>query len=344
MKKRITLKDIADECGYSVNTVSRALRNDNKIPAETISKIQAAAKDLGYVQNLAAASLRAESSHIIAIVVEDIVTPHYTELISQITLKLRNHNYHVIIFSPQFEDEYDNSVIQLAISHNIDGMLFFPYMANHDIIKPIIQNNIPLVLVDREIQNISVDVARSDDYSGGYKAGKELARLGHRKILYVAGPLHNGSQPLRQSGFMKALEEENIDLDQVKIIHYKHIINAIRRNTLDTIFLPADYTAIFFFNDQIAYSVMTFLQEKGYKIPQDISLIGFDHLRQTIPYLPPLTSVANKSGVSLADIAIELLLGRIKNYNQPPRIRILPVSLYSEGTTSQAREISFEQT
>lgn len=336
MGGRITLKNIADICQVSVNTVSRALRGDTRLSSETISRVQKTARDLGYIQNIGASALRSERSNAIAVVMEDIQNPHYTELLVQLAVILRSHNYHLIIFTPQFEDEYGIDIINLAISHSIDGMLFFPYMANEDVIQPVLKNRIPMVLIDREIQNVTNDVVRLDDYTGGYLAGKKLTELGHKKFLYLAGPLNNGSQPLRQSGFYKALQEAGVNLDDVRVIHSKDILRAIQNQTVMDLILPVNYTAVFSFNDQIAYSVMLALQQNGYRIPQDISFIGFDHLRQSIPYLPALSSISYQSKESMAQKTVDMLLSRIKNYSQPPRVCVLPVALYGEETIGPA--------
>ena len=104
--KRITLKDIADQCGYSVNTVSRALRNDSKLSEATISRIHQIADDLGYMKNVVASSLRSGHTTLIAVIVDDIQNPHYSDIISQITVKLRKYGYHTLILGSYIEKNY----------------------------------------------------------------------------------------------------------------------------------------------------------------------------------------------------------------------------------------------
>lgn len=335
-KRRVTLKTIADECGYSINTVSRALRNDTRLPAETISKIQNAANELGYIRNSLASSLRSGKSNIIAVIVEEIQNQHYAVLISQLDLRLREYGYHVMILCAQFEKDANTNVLDVAISHFVDGILFFPYTVSRHIAEVINKSNIPLVLIDREITGVPTDIVRCDDFQGGYLAGKEFLKLGHRRFLYLAGPLNNGAQPKRQGGFLRALEEEGLTTKDMRIISSVDMLRCIRENTVKDFIFPVDYTAIFSFNDQMAYYVSNCLREEGYRIPEDVSIIGFDYIRQSIPYLMPLSSISCQKGESVAEKAVQLLLSRIADPSLPPRTEILPITIYDEGTVAAA--------
>ena len=128
--KRITLKDIADQCGYSVNTVSRALRNDSKLSEATISRIHQIADDLGYMKNVVASSLRSGHTTLIAVIVDDIQNPHYSDIISQITVKLRKYGYHTLILGSYIEKNYADYSLSLALSYNVSGIVFFPRKYN----------------------------------------------------------------------------------------------------------------------------------------------------------------------------------------------------------------------
>lgn len=339
--KRVTLKNIADECGYSVNTVSRALRNDTRLPAETIAKIQTAAHDLGYVRNNLASSLRSGKTHTIAVIADEILNPYYSSIISQLDLRLKEAGYNLltlcsqVLEDPGTEEENERigrEMINVAVSHAVDGVLCFPYASDSRMATPVIQNHIPLVLIGRELSGLQTDVVRCDDYAGGYLAGKELFRLGHRKFLYIAGPMRNTSQYNREKGFTDALAQSGIPLENIRIVPFYDIRHSIKQNNIMDLLQPIDYTAIFSFNDHMAYPVISCLRAGNYRIPEDISVIGFDHIRYDVPYALPLTSISHQSGYNIADSIVELLLSRIENPDLPPRAKILPVTLYDEGT------------
>ena len=334
-KSRVTLKDIALRCGYSVNTVSRALRGDTRLPKATLEKIQAAADEAGYVRNNLASSLRSGKTNIIAIMIEEVQNQHYSYLVNQLGLLLNEHGYYVMILSNAMEDVSEEQLAAFAISNAVDGVLFFPRSGSRKSADLLQNNHIPMVLVDREIDKFDADVVRLDDYQGGFLAGIQLARASHQKLCYLAGPPSNGSQKLRQEGFLDALAESGITRKEIRIVSHTDIMGAIRYNALGNLLLPLDYTAVFSFNDEIAYYVMTFFRESGIRVPEDISLIGFDNIRLRFPYLLPLSTIAEDSGYSMAQIAVRLLLERIQNPDLPVRKEILPVRYYEGGTVKR---------
>lgn len=337
--KRVTLKNIADRCGYSVNTVSRALRNDTSLSRETLEKIHTIANEMGYVRNVLASTLRSGKSNIIAIIVEEIQNQHYTALISQMDTLLREKGYTVMIISATINDSINNDyILDKILSLSVDGILLFPYTNSSHLAKHLKQNHIPFVLVDREIDGVTADTVRCDDYAGGYLAGEEFCRLGHRQFAYICGPLNNSAQPMRQSGFLDALRDHNIPEKNIRIIHSDKLLDEILNNqvqpsTFPEIMFPVNYSALFTFNDQIAYYAINVLKQQNYKIPRDISVIGFDYMRKDIPYLMPLTSISYPKGCSIAQTAVEYLLSRIENPQLESRLTVFPIMFYEQGIT-----------
>lgn len=341
--KRITLKDISEQCGYSVNTVSRALRNDPKLPEATITKIQQIADELGYVKNVVASSMRSDRTNLVAVIVDDIQNPHYSDIISQISAKLRKYDYHTLILGSHMENNYADYSLSLALSYNVSGIVFFPRRYSKNIITLISQNNIPLVLIDREMPECQTSFVRCDDYQGGCLAGKHLLELGHRHFLYLPGPKYNLSQPRRYAGIIDALTEANVPASNVREIDYHLVFGEVVDSTssykpYEKLFFPVDYTAVIGFNDLQSYSAMNILQEHGYRIPEDISLISFDHLTKTHSYLPPLTSIADNTDRSIADTAVSMLLDKIKNPAGDCVGAVLPVTVFDGHTTGPVNE------
>ena len=232
-------------------------------------------------------------------------------------------------------------MINVAISNSVDGILFFPYTTNAAPTRLIRKHNIPFVLVDREISNIQADIVCCNDYAGGYLAGQELCRLGHRRFLYVPGPEKNGSQIQRDRGFRAALAEHGFGADCIRTITSveKLPISADCSEILKLL-SPIDYTGIFVFHDQAAYVILNTLRSAGYRVPEDISVIGFDHLRQGLPYLPPLSSIACSSSMDIAHAAVHALQMRIKNPAIPFQRIILDVAFYSDGTAGPVPHIA----
>ena len=338
-KSRVTLKDIAQECGYSVNTVSRALRGDSRLPEETIRRIRESAYTIGYIRNNLASSLRSGKSNVIAIIIEDLQNQHYSYLLDMLSLYLSRNGYRVMILTSRNDldpnaraDDGLSASVDYAIAHAVDGVLFFPNRDSFASAKTLQKNNIPLVLIDREIDGVESDIVRLDDYEGGRIAARQLLEQGHRRLVYMAGPLENGSQYLREKGFFDVLKEQGISKDQVLILPHRVVMQSIEEHALDELLFPVEYTGVFAFNDQIAYYVLNCLRDNEINVPEDVSVIGFDNIRARYPYMMPLSSIGDEEETDMPGEAVRLLLERIEDPVRPVRSIILPVRYYDGGT------------
>ena len=334
---KVTLKTVALHCGYSVNTVSRALRDDSGLPLRTREYIQKAAGELGYIRNSLASSLRSGKTQEIAIIVDEIQNPYYSTLITSIDSILRDKGYIVIILCYHNDINLVRQMVSIAISRSVDGVFFFPRNESQDLAEMIRKNSIPLVLLSREIPDFTADVVRFDDFGGGALVAKRFLELGHRRFLYIAGPNTNRSQSLRQSGFLSALREAGIPETNIRIIQSEDMLASISSRNIEALLSPIDYTAMFSFNDEMAYYVVNQLRAKNFQIPQRLSICGFDCIRQAMPYLPPLSSITGDPEYHMAKIAVSFLLNRIEHPDIPVQSSVIPVLLTdADATISQA--------
>ena len=330
---RITLKDIARACGYTANTVSRAMRNDPRLPAATREKIQAEAEKLGYIPNTLASSLRSGRRNTVAIIINDVRNLHFCRLLSKLDPQLRNADYNVMILCMKSDGELGMQMIQAAISQSMDGIIYFPNLEDREKIDYIHRHGMPLVLMDRYAEGVKADSVRSDDEQGGYLAMEHLLSLGHRRILYLSGPDYSSSQWDRLKGCRRALEERNMDPETLKVIPGNR--NLADESIEDCLF-PADYTAIISFRDEIAYFALQALKKRKIDVPGEISLVSFDHLRGDFSYLPAVSSVYTAEN-NTAEHAVSLLMSRIRTPSAPERELILPVRFFDEGSTAPPR-------
>ena len=334
---RITLKDIAEACHYTVNTVSRALRDDPRLPEATRERIRRTAVEMGYIRNSLASTLRSGKSGNVAVIVNDIHNLHFCTMLSRIDVELRRGGYNMMILCMQLNEELGEQMIHSAISQSVDGILYFPYLNSPSHIEYMEKNNVPFVLLDRRIQGKVTDNARCDDVRGGEMAGEHLARLGHRKYLFLSGVDQSSSQIDRLDGFLRSMRACGIPESGVRIVPGDTVEEALAEGRIGDLLFPMDYTAIISFRDEVSYPVMLALEEHGVAIPGDVSIVSFDHLRGEIPYLPKLTSIYADND-SVAAQGVRLLLNRIRDRDLPPQITVLPVRLYDEGTTAPPRE------
>ena len=288
---RITLKDIAIACGYSANTVSRALRDDRRLSDATRSLIRETADRMGYIPNTMASSLRSGRSRMIAVIVNDLHNQHYCDLINRMDRELRAQGYTLMILCMQLEDELAEKLIHTAISLSVDGILYFPSFGQRHYIEYMTANRMPFVLLDRRVSELDADTVRCDDELGGYLAGQHLARLGHRHFLFLSGVDLSSSQIDRLNGFRRAMRENEIPESAVRVIPGRRVEDALAQNRL---------------------------AEHGLSIPKDVSLISFDNLCAENPALPPVTSIYSAEE-NIAELGVRMLLERIEDPTLPPR-------------------------
>lgn len=333
---RITLKDIAKQTGFTVNTVSRALRGDQKLSESTRSCIQKAAEEAGYIRNDFASSLRSGSSHLVAIVINDICNPHYSHVISDIERSLRSAGYDILILWSSKEGDENltgEHIIRIAVTRSVDGILYFPYQHDHASTAFMERARIPFVLVDRQVEGLEADVVRCDDYMGGKLAAEHFLSQGHQQFLYLQGPAYSSSQPERQQGFTDTLKAHGISKDAIHLLPDELLSDPETQKILLREIREKDITAALVFRDEMAYLMINQLYREGLRVPEDLSVVGFDHLHGFFPYLQPLSSIYCREDMSLGATAAKLLLERMKDPSIPAREMLFPVRLYEEGTT-----------
>ena len=333
MSSRVTLKDVANECGYTANTVSRAMRNDPRLPEVTRQTIREAASRLGYIPNKMASSLRSGKSHVIAVIVNDLHNQHFCQMLGKMDAELQSAGYSLLILCMQLNEELAQQLINTAISLSVDGILYFPHLRSQTPIQSMLDSHIPFVLLDRRVEDFTVDTVRCDDENGGYIAGNYLAGLGHRKYLYLSGLDISSSQIDRLAGFRRAMREHGIPEENIRIIPGEIAEDALSNGRIADLLYPLDYTAIVSFRDELAYPAVNALRDQGVSVPGDISVISFDNLVGGNPNLLPLTSIYAEE-IDVAGEGVRTLLERIEDPNLPARTKILPVKIFNENATA----------
>lgn len=336
---KVRLKDIAEICNISVNSVSRAMRNDPRISLATRAKVQNVAKEMGYVKDLSAATISSGKSGTIAIIVNNFINPQFNVLIMKIDKLLNQNGYNSIVLCVHNNPDQVGTKIDQAISISVDGVFYAPSLHDPEALKRLENRGIPYVALDRWAEEIT-NVVRWDDEMAGYIACDHLIKLGHKRFLYLAGPEQDGLKDERQKGMQKAMKNADIPLENARVVRLKQLDQAIVNETLYSVISPIDYTGIVSFNDEMAYFVMNSLVRHHIRIPEDVSIVGVDHLCGKLTYLPPLTSVGEIDDEVVSD-SVRVLLQHIHDPKAPKQNIIHPVKLYNEGTTGAPRQITF---
>ncbi|SEO73211.1 LacI family DNA-binding transcriptional regulator [Paenibacillus sp. OV219] len=318
--KKITLKDIAGRAGLSINTISRALKDKEDIAPATREVIKTLAKEMGYVGNSVAGSLRSGHTRTIAVIVSDVANPHFGIMVKDIEQAARKHNYTIFVINTEEDNELEERAIHTAISKNVDGIIICPAQSSTENIEFMKRNGIPFVLIGRRFNDeTDYDYVICDDEKGGYLATKHLLDNGHERILFLNGRNRISSAQERYMGYKRAHEEAGLTVDPllVKEVGYEP---GDTRKTVKMMVENESFTGIFAFNDVIAWEAMYVLQMMGCRIPEEYAIIGFDniHSRMFVPF--PLSSISSSKG-EMARRALDILLRKISEPNEKKSYR-----------------------
>ena len=329
--KYITLKMVAEKAEVSVNTASRAINNKPDINLETKKRVIQIAKELGYVRNATAVALRTRKTGTIGVVIADNRNPFYAEVLSGMEEAAREKNYHIILANTQRDYQKEEEAINLLLAKRVDGLLIAPVQDRDDDIKNLIDANIPFVVVGRDFKNIEVDAIYNDEVKGGFLATEYLIKKGHKRIALIDGFLYKSPAKGRLEGYKKALNKYRISLDESLISVGDINIEDGYERTKQMLEENLDFTAIFAYNDMVAFGSMQAIKGKGLRIPEDIGLVGYDDIPFSSLINPPLTTIRLKKQ-ELGAESVKLLLSRINEKHKNAIKRMLDVELIARET------------
>ena len=343
---RVTMKDVAREAGVTSAAVSYALSGKRPISEETRRRVEEAIERLGYTPNMAARTLSSatKDSKLIGVVVPQteagsrlmFQNQFYSEILGSIELCARQKGYHVIISATDANESY----LTLAKERNLDGIIVIG-MYPDSFYQQMKKSQIPIVLIDSYCNDHYYHNVRIDDAYGSYLATRYVLERGHRSIAFFSGRIkENGVMKKRLAGYREALSEYVIPFCEELIfegdIDYKDGIDSARR--LMDAGLPA--TAVVAAADILAIGAAKAFYDQGVKVPDDISLMGFDDLEIAQYMTPGLTTVRQQISLK-GEKAVELLIHNIDEPELTKQELILPVSVAERGSV---REIKLETT
>ncbi len=330
MKQKITIKTIAKELGVSTSTVSKALSDSHEISKETKDRIRAFAKYSNYKPNSLALQLRNQKTKVIGVIIPQIVHHFFSTVISGIENIATERGYNVMIcFSNNsYKREVEN--LEVLTNGSVDGLLVSlskETLENHESLhfQGLIENETPLVMFDRVDDRIHCDKVIFDDKGAGYKATKYLLEIGSKKIGLITTPEHITVGALRRDGYERALKEEGISIDR-KLIAEVNEENDLHKEI--SILFDKELDAVFAVNEIYAAVAIRIAKEKGLRIPEDISVIGFTDGLISEYSSPSITTVV-QHGFTMGMQAAELLLDRIENKSKDnsPQTKVISSNL-----------------
>lgn len=332
-----TIKEVAEHAAVSVATVSRVVNKNGYVSDELRQRVLDAMKVLDYKPSALARSLRRQESMIIGVLVPGIHQPFFASLTFVIQKMLFASNYRALLCSSEEDAEKEATYVDMLVHQRVDGVIVAPTGRGSETIKPLL-SKVPVVLVDRDLPDLQLNRILADNYQGGYAAAKHLLDLGHRKIALIGGASYNIALEQRTNGAKQAFRDAGLELDSSMIILHEQIEFEIGfRTARDLLRRKNRPTAIFAMTDVIAVGILHAASEIGLRLPDDLSVIGFDDIPLASYVIPALTTIAQPIQ-EMGETAAKLLLNRLKNGTSEPYESItLNMKLMNRRSTAKPR-------
>jgi LacI family transcriptional regulator len=330
-----TIRDVARRAGVSTTTVSHVINRTRKVDAITAARVEAAIADLGYRPNALARSMRRGRTHTVGIILPDIANPFFGDLGRWLEDALFEAGYSAIMCNSDGDQRKEARYLDVLLSKKVDGLLLIAASQPSDQLRHLLDSGPPLIVVDRELDDLPVSQVMVANHHGGYLAARHLLDLGHRDMGVIAGPGGLGTSARRLDGFRAALDEAGVAIEADRVERGDFRAGGGRGAMERLLELRPHPSAVFAENDLMALGALAAAHASGLDIPADLSVVGFDGIAFGADVTPALTTVTQPTA-GIAGTAVELLLGQLHDGRSTPRQVELGVSLTVRGTTAGA--------
>lgn len=322
----VTIIDVAQRAGVSYATVSRVINNEAYVKAATRQRVEQALVDLGYVANRQARSLRGGRTDMIGLLVRDFSSGYIGEIIRGIDLELSERHYDLLLYTTHGRGRRESDYVATLTRGMVDGLLLVLPRTPEDYLAKLRQAHFPHVLIDHQGIDLTGPAVGATNWQGGYDATTYLLSLGHRQIGLITGELGLGCAVERRAGYDAALRAHGLAVNPALIIAGDFTQSAGYSGAKALLALPSLPTAIFASNDMMAFGAMEAIRERGLRIPEDLSIIGFDDIPQAASVHPALTTVRQPLE-AMGRVATQMLFTYLDNPSHPQERSALPTQL-----------------
>jgi len=329
----VRLRDIAEQIGVSVNTVSRALTGKPDVNPETRARIAALAAQLGYTPNFLARSLLRGRSHTIGLVVTDCTDPFYATLIRAAEHALSQGGFGLLLATSNESSGKEKQALDMLRERRVDGLLFTPVDVGAPHVREALASDLPIVLLSRRPAGHPGPFIGIDNQAGAVLLIRHLLDLGHRRIAHVTRSDRASSAGERLAGYRAALEAAGIAPSDA-LVHQAEPNVAGGRGAAEWLMaLDPRPTAVFTYNDAQAVGLILAAQAAGLRVPQDLSVAGFDDIELSSLIQPRLTTVAQPIE-EIGSRGARMVIGMIQGKPSTRPVVLTPVLVARESTAA----------
>lgn len=307
----ITIADVAKRAGVSKMTVSRVINDSGYTSKETRERVEQAIQELGYIPNALARSLRFKQTRTIGLIVTDITNPFFTTLARGVEDTASEQDFSVIFCNTDESLDEEARYVNVLMQKQIDGLLLVPAGGSLESVDFLHDHNLPFVLLDRRIPNITADVVYSNHEQGAYELTRHLLELGHERIALLSGPAEVTSASDRVAGYRRALAEAGMGQHVTPVYYSPFTREGGYKTAQQALAATPRPTALFAANNFIAVGALRALRDTGLKTVKDISIVTFDDLAESF-IVEPFMTMIKQPAYEIGQRATALLLDRLE--------------------------------
>lgn len=335
-RSRVALRDVAAAANVHPSTASRALNSHTKdrVNSSTAARVLEAARRVGYEPNSLARGLRTSRTFTVGMLIPDLTNPLFPPIVKGIEDRLSQDGYTLVLANTNYDMDREATVARAMVARQVDGMVLATARRDYPLVQSLLDDGLEVVLVNRTMDDAPVASVTGDEYLGIGLAVRHLAGLGHRRIAYVGGDPDASTGLMRYQAFLAHMRNEQLPLDDDLVAHADRFHEepgaAAFAELLDR---GVRFTAVVAANDRLALGCYDVLHERGLRVPEDVSVTGYNDMLFTDKFAPPLTTVRIPH-YQLGVKAAQLLLEALGDGEAPPMsVRLMP-SLVVRGSTA----------
>lgn len=323
----VTIKDVAKQANVSISTVSRVINDSKPVSDEIKQRVLKIIKETGYTPNPVARSLVMKKSQLIGIIVPDISNFFIAEVLNGIEEIGKMYNYDILLCNTYGELNQELRYLNLLKSKQVEGIIFMTWELKDEHKEFFNKEDIPIVMINRDTSDFNITSVCIDHHQAAYEMTKYLINMGHKKIALIRGGTENYVFGIDQyEGYAKAMKEQGLDIDKDLIKNCEFQLELAYdavQEMIDKDILP---TAIFATTDSMAFGAINCVIDNGLKVPEDISVVGFNDIKLASIYRPKLTTIRQPI-YDIGAVAIRVIIKKIKGEEIKESIFKLPHQL-----------------
>jgi LacI family transcriptional regulator len=337
-ERQLNIGEIARRANVSTATVSRTLNQSGTVKPETARKVWRAAAQLNYYPNSHARALVSGRSRMLGLIVSDITNPFFPELVRAFESLAAQHQYDLLLTSTGYQTVHMTNCLRRMLERKVDGVAIMTSEMDVGLIKELSRRGVPLVFMDvgqvgPRMSHVLIDYA-----NGIRQAVDHVVGLGHRRVAFITGPLHLHSARTRRQAFIDGMRAHGIMLDRRLIREGTHTAEGGRQSMTAILRLTKRPTAVICSNDWTAIGALHALDEAGVRVPDDMSLVGFDDIPLASYTNPPLTSVRMSAG-DVGATAFDALFRLVDGQRMEGDVYQVPTKLVVRESTATLRRV-----